>query len=419
MTALPSVDMPGTNLKRLDHTIVTVTTWMALAFFLILIAAGTVTGEAALLRRSVTPVVVAMAGAIMLLVGRPRAMAQLVVGAFMMAFYVGIVDKVSRPSALIGLVSMGIVGTLLVRRFMGAYLIAAAGGLGVVAYWWNIEAMGTTERVVAASGPAMLFGFTSLILICLNRELRKSESRLRGLVRSRDLFIAAVSHELRTPMTAVVGLSAELRDRIDSFSAQEIAECTVLLAEQSTEVASIVDDLLIAARSDFGLIQVEPTRVMLDREAASVAETTMPALIIEAGETPTVVWADPGRVRQILRNLITNGDRYGGAAVRVRIYQSADSGVIEIRDDGPPIAEEARHRMFEAYHRAHDLEGVSGAIGIGLTVSRQLAEQMNGTLTYHHDGETIFRLTLPLENPTATPDTRARTLRRALSPLGR
>ena len=151
MTALPSVDMPGTNLKRLDHTIVTVTTWIALAFFLILIAAGTVTGEAALLRRSVTPVVVAMAGAIMLLVGRPRAMAQLVVGAFMMAFYVGIVDKVSRPSALIGLVSMGIVGTLLVRRFMGAYLIAAAGGLGVVAYWWNIEAMGTTERVVAAS----------------------------------------------------------------------------------------------------------------------------------------------------------------------------------------------------------------------------------------------------------------------------
>jgi signal transduction histidine kinase len=69
---------------------------------------------------------------------------------------------------------------------------------------------------------------------------------------------------------------------------------------------------------------------------------------------------------------------------------------VEVIDDGAGIAAEDHERIFVAYERAHHTEGQPGSVGLGLTVSRTLAELMDGSLTYHFDGRSIFRLELPV-----------------------
>jgi signal transduction histidine kinase len=106
--------------------------------------------------------------------------------------------------------------------------------------------------------------------------------------------------------------------------------------------------------------------------------------------------ADPARVRQILRNLIANAVRYGGDNIEVRIGSDGAGSWVEVSDDGPYLPEEEWESIFEPYYRYHDEPTQPGAVGLGLTVSRDLAQLMNGSLTYrHHQGRSIFTLRLP------------------------
>jgi two-component system, OmpR family, sensor histidine kinase KdpD len=104
------------------------------------------------------------------------------------------------------------------------------------------------------------------------------------------------------------------------------------------------------------------------------------------------VLADPKRVRQILRNLLTNAQRYGGPRQRVVAGGLRGHVWIEVRDNGDGIADEDVNRVFQPYVTT----GAEGSVGLGLAVARQLAELMGGTLVYEHSaGESVFRLQLP------------------------
>ena len=221
--------------------------------------------------------------------------------------------------------------------------------------------------------------------------------RLERLVASKDEFVASVSHELRTPLTVVVGLANELRDRSDAITEAEKAEFIDLIADQGNEVANIVEDLLVVARADIGKVSVLPEEVDLrahvrDALAAMKDHETIRTI----GESPAV-WADPTRVRQILRNLLTNAARYGGSQFRIELGVIGDKARLEVCDDGPGIDETDHDRIFEAYHRAHHRRGQPASVGLGLTVSKRLAELMGGDLTYYRkDGWSVFSLSLPL-----------------------
>jgi signal transduction histidine kinase len=105
------------------------------------------------------------------------------------------------------------------------------------------------------------------------------------------------------------------------------------------------------------------------------------------------VLADPRRVRQILRNLLTNAQRYGGPQRRVTAGALRDSAWLEVRDNGAGIPEDEASRIFEPYVTS----GGGGSVGLGLGVARQLAELMGGSLSYERSAaETVFRLVLPL-----------------------
>lgn len=224
---------------------------------------------------------------------------------------------------------------------------------------------------------------------------RAAERKLQDLVRSKDQFVATISHELRTPLTAVVGIAEELRDANGSIDEAERLELIGIVAEQGLEVSRIVDDLLIVARSDAGNLIVASRPVDLGAEAMRAAQAIDPSITVETTGSPVIVNADPQRVRQIARNLITNAQRYGGPTIRVVVGDQGRRGILEVRDNGEPLAPSSRSEIFEPYTRSQQRTGVAASVGLGLTVSRRLARHMGGDLVYDHDGdETVFSLTL-------------------------
>ncbi len=220
----------------------------------------------------------------------------------------------------------------------------------------------------------------------------KRESALQDLVEQKDRFIASVSHELRTPLTAVVGLAEILAedetdpDRVEMFD---------LLVGQSRELSYLIEDLLVGARAEAGTVSIRSELIDLVPEVVRVVGGLADAVLMVEIPPRLPVVADPLRTRQIIRNLLVNARRYGGVRRRLIAYPESGRVVMEVRDSGSPLPGEDIERIFAPYGRARARPGEVGSLGLGLHVARQLAELMGGTLSYIHDGETVFRLVLP------------------------
>ena len=226
-----------------------------------------------------------------------------------------------------------------------------------------------------------------------------SRHRLEELVRAKDEFVATVSHELRTPLTAVVGLSDELQHRRPDFNEKEVTEFVALIAEQSNEVAGIVEDLLTAARTSVGTLVVASEAVDVRREVDAVLaglQSNSHGAVEVVGDT-AAIWADPGRFRQIIRNLITNARRHGGAHLRIELTQQAGGSVVAVLDDGDGIPAALQEQVFQPYARAHQAGTQPASVGLGLSVARELARLMGGDVNHTREGGwTRFEVFLPL-----------------------
>lgn len=227
---------------------------------------------------------------------------------------------------------------------------------------------------------------------------REAEAQLRELLRSKDDFIATIAHELRTPLAGVVGFAHVLRDESDSLDPESRAEIVRLVAEQGMDLTNIVDDLLVAAKSEAGTLEVARVSVDLRAQAAQVLEawgTDVGKRVEFKGEaTPTI--GDPARVRQILRNLVSNALRYGGDNITVRVGSDSGKAFVRVEDDGDGVAPHERESIFEPYRRAHDAPGLTASMGLGLSISRDLARLMDGDLTYEMlPSSSVFTLSMP------------------------
>lgn len=143
----------------------------------------------------------------------------------------------------------------------------------------------------------------------------RKRKRLEELIRSRDEFVAAVSHELRTPLTSVVGLSHELRDRHREFAEEEAGDLVAVIADQSLEVADIIDDLLVSGRADIGTLIIDPVPIDVADMLDGIMRTDLTAGFerVDIEGIQVTPFADPMRLRQILPNLIGNAACYGGS----------------------------------------------------------------------------------------------------------
>lgn len=222
------------------------------------------------------------------------------------------------------------------------------------------------------------------------------EEDLHAQLAERDRFVASISHELRTPLTSVLGLGQSLLDQPD-MPTSEMAEILRIMVKEGQDLAHIIEDLLVGARLELGPLDIVTQQVSATEEVHRLlASLDVDVAEIRMGD-PIHVLGNKVRFRQILRNMLTNAEKYGGPRIRIVTGRTPDTGYVDVRDDGDPIAEGLRSRMFEPYQRLHSQPGTTDSVGLGLAVSRSLARAMGGDLEYAHDGvEGIFRVSLPL-----------------------
>lgn len=226
---------------------------------------------------------------------------------------------------------------------------------------------------------------------------RDEERRMAKLVEAKNRFLASVSHELRTPLTAILGFSRILEDD-ETLTLDDQRLMITSVSEHAQEMSHLIEDLLVAARSDLKQLDIIDVKVDLLSEieqtvAAGGSFTTDVQVRTETSDPYAM--GDPSRVRQIIRNLLTNAERYGGDEVSVTVSRSGSLVQVDVADNGEGIPPEDWERIFQPYESAHITTGGPGAVGIGLAISRQLAELMGGTLDYRFEDErSLFRLQL-------------------------
>jgi len=220
-------------------------------------------------------------------------------------------------------------------------------------------------------------------------------------------FVAVLAHELRNPLAPIRSAVHVIESTPAGHPAHELMHKTI--ARQSAHLARIVDDLLDISRVTRGELTIERNVVDLSVIATQAAETAAPA--IDAGKhrlemdfdpQPVRVEGDAHRLAQLIANLLTNAARYtpepGRITVTTRI--EGESGILKVRDTGRGIPPEWIDQIFEMFVQARPvLERVGGGLGIGLALSRRIAELHGGSLIAHSGGEnkgSEFVLKLPL-----------------------
>lgn len=229
-------------------------------------------------------------------------------------------------------------------------------------------------------------------------ELRKANELLRRQLDLKNEFITAVSHELRTPLTTIVGATSELSARWADFAEDERRELTAMAHTQAVELSALVEDLLVAGRMEANTLSVAPERVVVADEMKKVIRSLDSALSerIKDSSKRAAAEVDPRRLRQILRNLLLNASRHGGPEISVTTVTRGDRVRIHVADNGDPISQEQQELIFEPFHTAAETRGPAPSVGLGLTISRSLAQAMGGDVTYHYErGRSIFVVDLP------------------------
>ena len=229
-------------------------------------------------------------------------------------------------------------------------------------------------------------------------ELTRINGHLTQQLALKDGFVAAVSHELRTPLTSVLGFAEELDIQWPNLAEDDRRDLLAAVVDQARELSMLVEDLLVAARIDRDSLHILSEPVSLATLFGKLTFTFDKTLNtrIEWHPGSAVVMADALRVRQIVRNLVLNAVRHGGPRIRVTATTDEAQVTIEVADDGDPIPDDERELIFESFYASQRVEGLAPSVGLGLAISRRLAQMMGGQLTYrYHEGWGTFSLALP------------------------
>jgi signal transduction histidine kinase len=242
-------------------------------------------------------------------------------------------------------------------------------------------------------------------------DLRTANQRLTELDRMKDDFVSHVSHELRTPLTAIRSSSEILHDHpeLDAPTRSRFLSVIIQEAERLTRLINQVLDLakLEAGRADWRLEPVDP-RQALEHAVAATAQlfSSRPArLEVALAEGVPPVVADRDRLVQVVINLLSNAAKFC-ADQDGRVWLSLGAGPegvrVDVRDNGPGIAEADQALIFEKFRQAGDtMTSKPQGTGLGLPISREIVQHLGGRLWVESrpgQGAT-FSFVLPASEP--------------------
>jgi signal transduction histidine kinase len=238
------------------------------------------------------------------------------------------------------------------------------------------------EAIIIACGLVMILADLDMVSGVLRRVSEHRERDLeneRRMSEYRAMVLRSVSHEIRSPLTSISGFAHFLSS--PDLDAAERVDFAGQVAAETAHLGRIVEDLLAAARLDAGQLSLELEPIAVAEAARDVAESFRPrGLAVEVSVDPEhVATADKARVGQIVRNLLSNAEKYGGSTALVRSRREGSRIVVAVCDNGPGIPEVDRERIFEDFAQVGGASAVTGT-GLGLGISRRLAHAMGGDL---------------------------------------
>jgi signal transduction histidine kinase len=225
-------------------------------------------------------------------------------------------------------------------------------------------------------------------------------------------FLAAMSHELRTPLTAIVGYTDLLIDEIIGPVSPEQKEKLARIRGSSNHLLVLIDEILTFARLEAGRDEVHPAPVMLHEivdQAVSIIGPQVAvrglAMRVELPPAPVSLHTDPGRLRQILVNLLANAAKFTSRG-EVGIRAAVDDGwaTFEVWDTGIGIAREHLDVIFSPFWQVEQRATRQyGGTGLGLSVVRRLAQLLGGTVDVASElgAGSRFTVRIPRELPDA------------------
>jgi PAS domain S-box-containing protein len=225
---------------------------------------------------------------------------------------------------------------------------------------------------------------------------------------AKSQFLATMSHELRTPLAGVIGYTDLLESEVFGPVSAKQHEALARIKAASWHLVAVIDEILTLARAEAGKVEVRAEWVDVAEIASEVVRTLeaeaaregLDLRLRDGGGQPALVWTDPGKVRQILLNLLGNAIRYTRQGeVTVEVDRSAAEWLsVHVRDTGPGIALEDQERIFESFTQVDSsLTRAAGGTGLGLAISRRLAQLLGGDIALQStpgEGST-FTLSLP------------------------
>ncbi len=259
--------------------------------------------------------------------------------------------------------------------------------------------VGTSARFMVALGVPGL----ALVIAALASRRRARQTALqsqleheREVNRSKDQLIANLSHELRTPLTGIYGSALAIEE--NGFNEPDIArELTGMIVDQSAELTRMVEDLLASAQADVGRLAFQVRTVPVEGEVDAVLrEFARSDATLGSRIAPADVEVDPMRLRQILRNLVSNAVRHGGDRIAIIGRATDTEYTIAVVDDGDGVPSEIEGRLFTPFIHQGDQPLITGSVGLGLSITKLLAEGMGGRVDYRRSsGKTSFAVTVP------------------------
>ena len=238
-----------------------------------------------------------------------------------------------------------------------------------------------------------------------NDELNRRQEDLERAMTARSRFYASMSHELRTPINAVLGYSTLLLENIYGPLNDKQAEGIQRTQRAAKHLLELVNDVLDLSKIEAGKIDLRLQPVSFPTIVEELFVTVRPLadkygtkLSVEADGQSVSIVSDPRRVRQILLNLLSNAIKFGGGKpIRVQVQRTPENGVaVAVIDQGEGVPPEDQERIFQEFVQLGKTQLQEGT-GLGLPISKRLAELLSGSLTLESNvgSGSIFRLTLP------------------------
>lgn len=237
-------------------------------------------------------------------------------------------------------------------------------------------------------------------------------ARLNAAFKQQRQFMADASHELRTPLS-VMHTAAGVTLKQPHRDEDEYREAIEMLNEQTRRLSRIVKDMFILARADAGRYPLTKSALYLDDLLEEVAHA---GGLLAAGKNITVevetspeatFYGDEDLLRQMILNLVDNAIKYtpSGTIIKLRLAQQHSEYQLTVSDNGPGIPDEAKSRIFERFYRvdkarSRSVETDGSGAGLGLAISRWIAEAHDGSLELTHSDPSGTTFLVKLPKPT-------------------